>query len=273
MWARLCRSSSPQNACRRSAHFDGQLDWDVSTLPLECLACRLTRPCLAKGVLSLSRISLPPPSLATGLGSHSMARALHWTHDQSTRQLRDSPVMGQLRGSLLTLRHQEGRRRRSSAPSTPAMQGATPRGGLGPVSSSPLTEPLSHGSPRSRLVSRPPPLVRDSLHRGRPLGRPLASGGGRMCLECLQTALHTCDVTTSLSSPMSLPGQGCDASRAAQGVVDCLMGSRAPDCATTPRRETATDPPVSSSQRNVSTRSESQGQGPSHGQLGCATEA
>jgi len=43
--------------------------------------------------------------------------------------------------------------------------------------------------------------------------------------------------------------------------------------AATPRRETATSPPVRSSQRNVFTRSKSQGQGPSHGQLSCATKA
>jgi len=68
-------------------------------------------------------------------------------------------------------------------------------------------------------------------------------------------------------------GQDHNASRAAQGIVDCLMGSRTPNRATTSRRETATNPPVSSSQRNVFTRTKSQGQGPSHGQLSCATKA
>jgi len=68
-------------------------------------------------------------------------------------------------------------------------------------------------------------------------------------------------------------GQDYNASRAAQGIVDCLMGLRIPNRATTSRRETATNPPVLSSQRNVFTRSKSQGQGPSHGQLGHATKA
>jgi len=72
-------------------------------------------------------------------------------------------------------------------------------------------------------------------------------------------------------SPVS--GQDCNASRAGQGIVDCSMGSRTPNRATASRKETATNPPVSSSQRNVFTRSESQGQGPSHGQLSCATKA
>jgi len=57
----------------------------------------------------------------------------------------------------------------------------------------------------------------------------------------------------------SLSGQDYDASRAAQGIVDCLMGSRTFNRAATSRRETATSPPALSSQRNVFTRSESQG--------------
>jgi len=72
---------------------------------------------------------------------------------------------------------------------------------------------------------------------------------------------------------VNLSGQGHNASRAAQGIVDCPVGSRAPDRATAPRREAVTSPPVSSSQRNVFTRPESQGQGPLCGQLSCATRA
>jgi len=60
----------------------------------------------------------------------------------------------------------------------------------------------------------------------------------------------------------------------------CCAGSRGlpdrvrtPNRATVSRRETATSPPAPSSQCNVFTRSESQGQGPSHGQLSCAMKA
>jgi len=70
-----------------------------------------------------------------------------------------------------------------------------------------------------------------------------------------------------------LSGQDYNASRAAQGIVDCLVGLRTPNRAATSRREAATNPPTPSSQRNVFTRSKSQGQGPSHGQLSCATKA
>jgi len=48
------------------------------------------------------------------------------------------------------------------------------------------------------------------------------------------------------------------------------MGVRTFNRAATSRRETATSPPAPSSQRNVFTRSKSQGQGPLYGQLSCA---
>jgi len=51
------------------------------------------------------------------------------------------------------------------------------------------------------------------------------------------------------------------------------MGVRTFNHAATSRRETATNPPVLSSQRNVFTRSKSQGQGPLYGQLSYATKA
>jgi len=50
-------------------------------------------------------------------------------------------------------------------------------------------------------------------------------------------------------------------------------GVRTPDCATISKRGAATGPPVLPSQCNIFTRSESQGQGPLYGQLGCATRA
>jgi len=50
-------------------------------------------------------------------------------------------------------------------------------------------------------------------------------------------------------------------------------GVRTLNRATAPRRETATSPPVSPSQCDVLTRSESQGQGPLCRQLSCATRA
>jgi len=50
-------------------------------------------------------------------------------------------------------------------------------------------------------------------------------------------------------------------------------GVRTPDRAAASRRETATNPPAPSSQRNIFTRSKSQGQGPLYGQLSCATKA
>jgi len=116
-------------------------------------------------------------------------------------------------------------------------------------------------------------------------GGRLQTGGGGEGRARRQRG-HSLCLLGRLSSPSCHRGACAPPGHALTGVrpglrrKPCCAGNRGLpngvwtfDRAAAPRRETATSPPAPSSQCNVFTRSESQGQGPSHGQLSHATKA
>jgi len=79
--------------------------------------------------------------------------------------------------------------------------------------------------------------------------------------------------TPSTTTMMTAIRPGLQCKPCCAGNRGLSNGVRTLNRAAASRRETATDPPAPSSQRNVFTRSEFQGQGPLHGQLSYATKA